>query len=727
MKKVYFIRGMHCASCAVNIENELKRTLGVTSAAVNFAAEEATIDFDEVRLDEDKLGKVVRRAGDYELAPVEQAHEHAHEIKEAALKGLRNKFIVGAVFSAVIMLLSFTAFLPAATSLYVMLILTTPVMFWSGSMFFRNAAVAIKRGRTNMDTLIVIGTSAAYFYSAAMTLAPGFFAATGAQSGVYYDTAAVIITLVVLGEYLEARAKGAAGRAIEKLVRLQAKTARVLRGKKEIEVPIEHVAIGDHIIVRPGEKIAVDGVIIEGASAVDESMITGESVPVDKKTGDKVIGAAMNKSGSFVFEAQRVGADTALAQIIKLVREAQGSKAPIQRLADAVSAYFVPIVVLIAAGAFLFWLLVAGQLFAFALIIAVTVLIISCPCALGLATPMAVIVGIGRGASKGILIKNAGALEKAQKIKTIVLDKTGTITAGAPEVTDVIGKEEVLVLAASAEAHSEHPLAAAIVRAAEKRGAKLVKPKTFQAIEGFGLEAEIDSKKVLVGKPDLLATRKIDLAEFSGDIERLQKDGKTVSAVSVDGRAIGLIALADVEKKSSREAIAELERMGIEVIMMTGDNMRTAKAVAKRVGIKRVLAEVLPQDKSAEVRKLRGAGKGVGMVGDGINDAPALAAADLGFAIGGGTDVAIESAEIILVKNDLRDVAQTIRLSRATMRTIRGSLFWAFFYNAAGIPIAAGVLYPWGILLSPMIASAAMAASSLLVVLNSLRLRRLRI
>ena len=727
MKKIFSIRGMHCASCAFNIENELKKTPGVTSAVANFAAEEAAVDFNEMQVNEAALNKAVRRVGNYELVSAEQTHEHAHDLKAAALKGLRNKFIVGAVLSAVILLLTFANFLPTRTSFYFMLILTTPVMFWSGLLFFRNAAIAIKRGRTNMDTLIVIGTSAAYFYSVAITVAPRFFVAVGAASDVYYDTAAVIITLVVLGKYLEARAKGAASRAIEKLVRLQAKTARVLRQGKEIEVPIERVAVGDHIMVKPGEKIAVDGVIIEGASAVDESMITGESVPVDKKPGDQVIGATLNKSGSFIFEARRVGSDTALAQIIKLVREAQGSKAPIQRLADAVSAYFVPIVVLVALAAFVFWFLFAGKLFAFALIIAVTVLIISCPCALGLATPMAVIVGIGHAASKGILIKNAGALEKAQKIKTIVLDKTGTITAGTPKVTDVVGGDEVLVLAASAEARSEHPLATAIVAAARERGLTLKKPKGFKAIEGFGLEAEIDSKKVLVGKPDLLAERKINLAEFSNDIERLQKEGKTVSVVSSQGRAIGLIALADVEKESSREAIVELERLGIEVIMMTGDNIRTAKAVAKRVGIKTVLAEVLPQDKSTKVRELKKAGRGVAMVGDGINDAPALVTADLGFAIGSGTDVAIESAEIILVKNDLRDVARTIRLSRATMRTIRGNLFWAFFYNVAGIPIAAGILYPWGILLSPMLASAAMAASSLLVVLNSLRLRRLRI
>ncbi|MFH1314774.1 MAG: heavy metal translocating P-type ATPase [Candidatus Uhrbacteria bacterium] len=713
-KETFNISGMHCASCAVSLEKELNKIKGVESAVVNFANEEATISFDETKTNKQEFDRAVKQAGDYELAG-------SASKKEADIQQLRNKFIFGAVISVVIFVLTMFPILSKQISFPIMLALTTLVMFWSGGRFFKSAWVAGKHFRANMDTLIVVGTSSAYLYSLVATLFPNFFIAAGQDVHVYYDTAAIIITLILLGKFLEVRAKGQAGKAIQELAKLQAKTARVIRDGQEVEISIDQVVVGDKIIVRPGEKIPVDGLIIEGSSAIDESMITGESIPVDKKAGDQVIGATINKSGSFTFEAKHIGADTALSQIIQLVRNAQGSKAPIQRLADIISGYFVPVVISVALISFLVWIFLVGQTLPFSLIIAVTVLIIACPCALGLATPTAIMVGTGRGASQGILIKNAEALEKAHKIKTLVLDKTGTITKGEPEVTDVVGSDQVLALAASIETLSEHPLGQAIVNFAQERKIKLQKVEEFKVLEGFGLQAVVSNKKIVVAKPGFF--KDLDLSEYQVQIKHLQRQGKTVSVVSVDNQVVGIIALADVEKEESKEAIEQLRAMGIETIMMTGDNQQTAEAIAAKVGIDQVLAEVLPKDKARQIKRLQQGGQIIGMVGDGINDAPALAQSDLGFAIGSGTDVAIESAEIILVKDDLRDLVKAIKLSKATMRTIKGNLFWAFAYNSAGIPIAAGILFPFGVLLSPVFASAAMAFSSIFVVLNSLRLK----
>ncbi len=728
IKKTYSVTGMHCASCAINIEKELIKLPGVDQAVVNFANEEATVEFDSGKVKEADLAQVIQQVGNYKLIEVGDRTEELKN-KRTEEHALKSKFIFGAVISVIVFVLTMFSFLPQQTSWVIALILTTLVMFWSGGVFFKSAWAAGKRLRANMDTLIVVGTSAAYLYSLVATLFPEFFVAAGQEVHVYFDTAAIIITLILLGKFLEARAKGQAGKAIRELAKLQAKTARVIRDGQEIEVAIDQVVVGDQVVVRPGEKIPVDGVIVEGTSAVDESMITGESIPVDKKTGDEVIGATINKSGSFTFEAKHVGAETALSQIINLVRETQGSKAPIQRLADVVSGYFVPVVITIAILSFGFWFLVFGQPLAFSLIVAVTVLIIACPCALGLATPTAIMVGTGKGATQGILIKNAEALEKAHKIKTIVLDKTGTITKGEPEVTDVVGGDEVLRLAASLEQSSEHPLAQAIVNSAQVKKLKLSKAINFEAVTGLGVTGDVDGTDVIVGTPKFIESKGIDYKPLRSEAIAFEETGKTVAFVTKAGKLLGCIALADTVKKSSRTAVEQMKQMGVEVFMITGDNTATAWAIAEQVGIDQdhVRARVLPEDKAKVVKKLQVQGESVGMVGDGINDAPALAQSNVGFAIGSGTDVAIESAEIVLVKNDLQDVVAAIKLSRATMRTIKGNLFWAFAYNAAGIPIAAGVLYPLGLLLSPIFASAAMAFSSIFVVLNSLRLRRKKI
>lgn len=585
-----------------------------------------------------------------------------------------------------------------------------------------------------MNTLIAVGTSAAYLYSVVATLFPSFFDAAGMKPDVFFDTSALIIVLILFGRLLEARAKGQTSEAIKKLMGLQPKTARIIRKGKETDIPVEEVLVGDTVVVRPGEKIPVDGVVKEGKSAVDESMITGESIPVKKEPGDEVIGATINKTGSFKFQATKVGKDTALAQIIKLVQDAQGSKAPIQRLADVISSYFVPIVISFAIATFVIWFNFGPfPSLTFALLTFVAVMIIACPCALGLATPTAVMVGTGKGAENGILIKGGESLETAHKLDTIVFDKTGTLTKGEPEITDLVSinahsEEEILKHAASAEKVSEHPLGDAIIKSAIERKIELRDPKDFKAIEGHGIEARVDSRNVLLGNIKLMKDRGIDIKELEKKAEEFASDGKTPIYVSLDGKSAGLIAVADPLKESSVEALEKLKKLGLEIVMLTGDNRKTAEAIARKAGIERVLPEVLPEDKVHEIKKLQSEGRRVAMVGDGINDAPALAQADVGIAIGSGTDVAMEASDITLIKGDLRGVASAIELSKRTIRVIKQNLFWAFFYNIAGIPVAAGVLYPFfGILLNPIFASAAMAFSSVSVVSNSLRLRRVKL
>lgn len=788
------IEGMTCASCANRIERRLGKQPGVTSASVNFATRVATVKYDPAATGPEKLAKAVDDIGYKAVVPPARhnagnsvhghtGHDHsamlaaqgdgthaghtmssgagsedhsAHmNVGEAETKRLLIKMIVGAVLSVPVLVIAMSHGKIAAFNVqwinWLQLALTTPVMFWCGWQFFRSTWKGLRHFSANMDTLVAMGTGAAYLYSLAATIWPGFFAGVsgaalhGAQahatmSGmmmvpVYFEAAAVIIVLILLGKYFEARATGRTSVAIKRLIGMQARTARVMRDGTEQDVLIESVVVGDRVLVRPGEKIPVDGNVESGQSAVDESMLTGESVPVEKAAGDSVFGATMNTTGALRLVATKVGADSALQQIVRLVQEAQGSKAPIARLADKISGVFVPIVIAIALVTFVVWWFASpvDSRLSMALVTAVSVLIIACPCALGLATPTAIMVGTGRGAEKGILIKGGEALETAHKLTAIVLDKTGTITHGKPAVTDIIpepggtlDERELLRLAASAEQHSEHPLAAAIVREAAARGLSLAEPIGFQAVVGHGVEATVDGRTVLVGKAALLAQRTIQsaLAEKAAGLAAM---GRTPIFVAVDGREAGIIAVADTVRPESKEAIATMHALGLRVVMMTGDNQRTAEAVASQVGVDVVFADVLPKAKADKVRALQAEGHVVGMVGDGINDAPALAQADVGLAVGTGTDVAMESADITLMRGDLRAVPQAIALSHATMRTIKQNLFWAFIYNLVGIPIAAGVLFPFtGWLLSPIIASAAMAFSSVSVVLNSLRLRRTR-
>ncbi|MDP2648239.1 MAG: copper-translocating P-type ATPase, partial [Candidatus Yanofskybacteria bacterium] len=609
------------------------------------------------------------------------------------------------------------------------------IQFWVGWEFYRGARSSLKHRTANMDTLVAIGTTVAYGYSAFVTILPGVVESIGIEPFPYFDVVTIIIGLILLGRYLEARAKASTSEAIKKLIGLQAKTARVIRGGKEIDTSISDVVIGDLIRVRPGEKIPVDGVIEQGESSIDDSMVTGESIPADKAKGDVVVGATINKTGTFTFKATRVGSDTMLAQIIKLVQEAQGSKAPIQRLADLVSSYFVPVVVMLAITTFVVWYNFGpNPALLFALLNTVAVLIIACPCAMGLATPTAIMVGTGKGAEHGILIKDAESLEVAHKINTIIFDKTGTLTKGKPEVTNIVvalselNENEVLGTAASLEKGSEHSLAESIVGEAEKRNLKLASVDRFKAIPGHGVEGYIDGKRIILGNRKLMTGEGIDVQKLNDEISRLENEGKTVMMLSLNGNLAGLIAVADTLKETAKEGISLLKKLKIESVMITGDNQRTAQAIAKMVGIERVLAEVLPDQKEAEVKKIQAEGKKVAMVGDGINDAPALAQADVGIAMGTGTDIAIEAADITLINKDLRSVASAIILSKKTMRTIKQNLFWAFGYNVVLIPVAMGVLYPfWGILLNPIFASVAMATSSVSVVSNSLLLKRKRI
>jgi len=733
------IEGIVCASCVQKIESALLEKKGVLKAAVNLATGKARVEYLPTEIDIEEIWATIESAG-YKVIKFsgEIDEDFERKAREKEYKNLRRKFFIGLAFSVVIFIGSSPHFFPWIPSLlnnYVLLwALTTPVQFWIGGQFYRGAWGAFKHRNADMNTLIAVGTSAAYLYSVAATVVPSFFKAGGLMPDVYFDTSAVIITLILFGRMLEARAKGQTSEAIKKLIGLQPKTARVIREGREMDIPVKDVAVGDIVVVRPGEKIPVDGIVTKGKSAVDESMITGESMPVKKENGAEVIGATINKTGSFEFQATKVGKNTALAQIIRLVQEAQGSKAPIQRLADVIAGYFVPIVISIAILTFVAWFDFGPEpALTFALLNFVAVMIIACPCALGLATPTAVMVGTGKGAENGILIKGGESLETAHKVTTIVFDKTGTLTKGEPDVTDVIAlapfsEDDVLKFAAAAERSSEHPLGEAIARKARESAFILPEAKNFRALEGLGIEAEIDDRSVLIGNEKLMEQRGIVSSPLFEKARALSLEAKTPVYLAVDGQLAGLLAIADPLKDDSPRAVERLKRLGLDVIMLTGDNRRTAEAIARKAGIERVIPELMPADKVGEIKRLQQAGKKVAMVGDGINDAPALAQADVGIAIGSGTDVAMEAADITLIKEDLNGVANAIELSQRTIRTIKQNLFWAFIYNAIGIPVAAGVLFPFfGVLLNPILASAAMAFSSVSVVSNSLRLRRVRL
>jgi P-type Cu+ transporter len=715
--------GMHCATCAMTIEKALKETEGVLSASVNLAAETASIQYNPEVSGIPSLKKVVERAGFQAVSREADSGDTEKDARQHEARRLKFLVILSFALAIPTFILSMVSPFDMMTTDWIMLGLATPVQFYVGSQFYIGAFKALRNGRANMDSLIALGTSAAYLYSFLVLL--NIFA-----GAVYFDSAALIISIILLGRWFEARAKGRTSEAIKKLIGLQPKTANVILNGQETQILIDEVEVGNIVVVRPGEKIPVDGVIIEGSSTVDESMLTGESIPVEKMKGDKVIGAAINKNGYFKFEAAKVGKDTALAQIIRLVEQAQGSKAPIQRLADTVAGIFVPTVMAIALVTFLIWFFLGGQTFIFALTAFIAVLVIACPCALGLATPTAIMVGTGKGAQNGILIKSAGALERTYRVTTIVFDKTGTLTKGKPAVTDVIStnglaESAVLHLAASIEKGSEHPLASAVLEAAAKYPDTLSSPQEFEAINGKGVVAKVDSKEVLLGNRMLMRDHSISIQSFEEKVSKLENEGKTVILLVVEKRLEGIIAVADTLKDQAIAAVSRLQKMGIRTVMITGDNQRTAKAIADKVGISSVLAEVLPEDKAEEIKKLQVDGQITAMVGDGINDAPALAQADIGIAMGGGTDIAMETGDIVLVRDDLRDVVEAIKLSRYTIRKIKQNLFWAFIYNSIGIPVAAGVLYPLiGLQLNPIIAAAAMGFSSISVVSNSLLMNR---
>jgi len=748
------VEGMHCASCVSRVENALKKLPGVSEAAVNLATEQAMVSYDPTVASLDRLYKAIEDAGYRPRPDILAMPDEQQAARERQERLIWRKFLFAGVIGIFLMFaaqahqLPVISHWPGAVATVLSFVLATPVQFWAGWQFYTGAWNRARHLDADMNTLVAVGTSAAYIYSAFAAFAPGLFRATDVEPAIYFDTAAVIIALILLGRYLEAKAKGRTSAAIKRLLGLQARTARVLRDGEEIDLPIERVVSGDVIIVRPGEKIPVDGVVLEGRSAVDESMITGESIPVEKGPDDEVIGATINRTGSFRYRATRVGQDSVLAQIVRLVQEAQLSKAPIERLADVVAGYFVPGVMAIAAATFLVWIVFGPTpALTFALLNAVAVLIIACPCALGLATPTAIMVGTGKGAENGILIRGGESLETAHRINVVIFDKTGTLTAGKPSLTDVIsvdstGETELLRLLAAAERGSEHPLGEAIVAAAQERGITLDDASDFEAFPGRGVRATVAGRTVLAGNLKLMEEQHLSLDSLSAAGERLSIEGKTPMYVAIDGKPAGLVAVADTVKPGAAAAVAKLKSMGIQVAMITGDNRRTAEAVARQVGVDRVLAEVLPQDKAEQVRLLQQERKVVAMVGDGINDAPALARADIGIAIGSGTDIAIEASDITLIRSDLDGVVTAIALSRRTMRTIRQNLFWAFAYNVALVPVAAGILYPlfsrtgvpmalepffghYGFL-NPMLAAGAMAFSSLSVMTNSLRLRGFR-
>lgn len=749
--KIFKIEGMHCASCSAIITKKLSKLDGIKNANVNFATEKADIDFDSSKVDLEKMNNEIEKLG-YKISNIEENASISNHIdlsqskrdKEAELENQKSKtgFVMPlSIFIFIIMMwdiaaksFSFIPNLPIPMELLniISMIISTVVLFWIGKPFISGIGKFIKYRVANMDTLVGIGTLTAYLYSSIITLFPQIQILFRLPEYTYFDVVIVVIGFITLGKYLEARSKHKTGEAIEKLIGLQAKTAIVIRGGKEIEIEISEVVTGEIIVVKPGMKIPVDGKIIEGSTSIDEGMITGESIPVDKKIGDIVIGATINKQGSFRFEATKIGSETMLSQIIKMVEDAQGSRAPIQALADKISSIFVPIVLIIATITLFVWIIVGipilGSYLAvpYGVLSFVSILVIACPCALGLATPTAIIVGVGLGAEHGILIKNAESLEALSKVDTIVLDKTGTITKGNPEVTDIVivdkiySENDILRLAGSIEKLSDHPLAQSITKSAESKNIILGKVSDFISLEGVGVKGVIDNKNIYIHKPDI--------KDSNTDIKNLQEQGKTVVILEVDNKQIGLIALSDTIKDGALEAIANLHKKGIKVIMLTGDNHKAAQYIAKQVNIDDVISEVLPNEKGGIIKKLQDEGQVVAMAGDGINDAPALTQANVGIAMATGSDIAIESAGIALLHGDIHKISQAIDLSKSTMRTIKQNLFWAFIYNIIGIPVAAGLLYPiWGIVLNPIFAGLAMALSSVSVVGNSLRLKTKKI
>ena len=771
------VSGMTCAACQSRVQRTLQKQAGVADASVNLMMKTATVTYDPGTITPDRLVTAIRDTGyGAELASPDQTAFEEQEARDRAqaeeFGELRRKAIVSAVAGVIAMIISMPLMtanehgahapvadpfmqwametltpglraiapwlysIPVAAIAYTLLVVTLGVMLWAGRHFYTRAWAAFRHHAADMNTLVAIGTGAAFVYSLIATVAPDFFVSRGVTPDVYYEAVIIIIALILTGNAFEARAKQRTSSALRALVDLQPKTARVVRGSEELDVPVETLATGETIVVRPGERVPVDGAVLSGESAIDESMLTGESLPVLKKVGDRVIGGTVNRTGAFRYTATTIGSDSVLAQIVRLMRDAQGSRAPIQRLADRISGIFVPIVLSIAIATFVAWFVVADAAPAVrGFAAAVAVLIIACPCAMGLAVPTAVMVSTGRGAELGVLIKGGEALQRAGDVTTVVLDKTGTVTEGRPTVTDLlvapgasITDSELLRLVASLEASSEHPLADAIVRRAKDAGVTLASSEGFQSLTGLGAVGVVDGVALAVGNESLMANHAIDVWPLRLAAERLAGEGKTPVYAAANGALAGLLAVADPIKATSRDAITRLHGMGLEIVMLTGDNRRTANAIAREAGVDRVVAEVLPDGKVAEIRRLQSDGRVVAMVGDGINDAPALAQADVGMAIGTGTDIAADAADVVLMRGDLRSAAQAIELSRRTMRTMKQNLFWAFIYNVIGIPIAAGVLYPaFGLLLSPILASAAMAFSSVSVVTNSLRLRRLRL
>ncbi|WP_017729436.1 heavy metal translocating P-type ATPase [Halalkalibacterium ligniniphilum] len=731
-KAEFDVIGMTCAACSTRVEKKLNQLDGVKKATVNLALETATVEYEPNSVAVDDMEEAIDKIG-YTLKRKQDGNAERVDHREEEIKKQRNRFILSAILSlpllwSMVTHFEFTSFIWMPHFLmdpWVQLALATPVQFYIGAPFYVGAYKALRNKSANMDVLVALGTSAAYFYSIYLGYEWLYGTSEAMMPELYFETAAIIITLIVLGKFFEARAKGRTSEAIKKLLSLQAKTARVLRNGEEIDLPIEEVVVGDNLLIKPGEKIPVDGIILEGRSAVDESMITGESIPVDKQAGDPVIGATINKNGAITVEANRIGKDTALAQIVKVVEEAQGSKANIQRMADKVSGVFVPIVIGIAIVTFFIWYFIVtpGDLGS-ALIPTISILVIACPCALGLATPTSIMAGSGRAAEMGVLYKGGEHLENTQSITTVVLDKTGTITKGQPSLTDVytadgISEKTLLTYVGSAEKRSEHPLAIALVEGVKEKGYALSDPEEFEAIPGYGVTSKVQNTSVLVGTKRLMDSHSIDVKSATDVVLSLENEGKTAMYVAIDGQYAGVVAVADTVKESSKSAIERLKGLGLEVYMLTGDNQRTAEAIAKEVGIDNVIAEVLPEEKGEQIKRLQQQGKKVAMVGDGINDAPALAIADIGMAIGTGTDIAIEAADITLMRGDLNSVADAVMMSKKTMRNIKQNLFFAFVYNTSGIPIAAvGLLAPW-------VAGAAMAFSSVSVVLNALRLQRI--